>query len=178
MAISHHGSNCFRYPVWEKKHSSNVPVFCAYRTHQTSSTTQECTLKATESSRLWPRTWADRRKLLTSPSSLKNIDLNRYVTKTTGLPTLTDIISELEKPGRDPRASAKVMEFDDRVTSLNDIKTGMELNGIVNNITAFGVFVDLGIKENGLVHISQLCERFISSPAEVYAYTSMSRSGL
>lgn len=106
-------------------------------------------------------------KLLTSPSSLKNIDLNRYVTKTTGLPTLTDIISELEKPGRDPRASAKVMEFDDRVTSLNDIKTGMELNGIVNNITAFGVFVDLGIKENGLVHISQLCERFISSPAEV-----------
>ena len=73
----------------------------------------------------------------------------------------------MEKPGRDPRASAKVMEFDDRVTSLSDIKTGMELNGIVNNITAFGVFVDLGIKENGLVHISQLCDRFISSPAEV-----------
>lgn len=106
-------------------------------------------------------------QLLKSPASLRNIDLSRYITKDTGLPTLTDIISELEKPGRDPRATAEVMEFDDRITSISDIIPDMELNGIVNNITAFGVFVDLGIKENGLVHISQICDRFISSPSEV-----------
>ena len=106
-------------------------------------------------------------KLLASPAKLHEIDLERYVTKTTGLPTLTDIIKELEKPGRDPRATVEVMEFDERVTGIRDLHPDMELNGIVNNITAFGVFVDLGIKENGLVHISQLSDRFVSSPSDV-----------
>lgn len=106
-------------------------------------------------------------KLLASPAKLHEIDLERYVTKTIGLPTLTDIIKELEKPGRDPRVTAEEMEFDDRVTDIRDLHPGMDLNGIVNNITAFGVFVDLGIKENGLVHISQLSDRFVSSPSDV-----------
>lgn len=106
-------------------------------------------------------------QLLKSPTLLQEIDIERYVTKTTGLPTLTDIIKELEKPGRDPRSTVEVMEFDERVTNIRDLHADMELNGIINNITAFGVFVDLGIKENGLVHISQLCDRFISSPSEV-----------
>lgn len=106
-------------------------------------------------------------ELIANKQLLQNIDLHKYVTDKTGLPTLTDIISELEKPGRDPRATVEVLEFDERVKTLSDLQPGMELNGIINNITAFGVFVDIGIKENGLVHISQLCDRFISSPSEV-----------
>lgn len=98
---------------------------------------------------------------------LHSIDLNRYVSEEIGLPTLTDIITELEKPGRDPRSVVEVMEFDERVKSIKDISEGMVLNGIVNNITAFGAFVDIGIKENGLVHISQLCDHFVSSPSEI-----------
>lgn len=96
-----------------------------------------------------------------------SVDLSSYVTEQVGLPTLNDIMRELEKPGRDPRTTVKVMEFDESVKEIRDLKPGMALNGIVNNITAFGVFVDIGIKESGLVHISQLCNRFISSPAEV-----------
>ena len=96
-----------------------------------------------------------------------SVDLSSYVTEQVGLPTLYDIMRELEKPGRDPRTTVKVMEFDESVKEIGDLKPGMVLNGIVNNITAFGVFVDIGIKESGLVHISQLCNRFISSPAEV-----------
>lgn len=98
---------------------------------------------------------------------LHSIDLKRYISDEIGLPTLTDIIAELEKPGRDPRSVAKVMEFDDRVKSIKDLSEGMILNGIVNNITAFGAFVDIGIKENGLVHISQLCDHYVSSPTEI-----------
>lgn len=105
-------------------------------------------------------------ELIANKQLLHNIDLRQYVTDKTGLPTLTDIMSELEKPGRDPRATVEVLEFDERVKVLSDLQPGMELNGIVNNITAFGVFVDIGIKENGLIHISQLCDRFISSPSE------------
>lgn len=105
-------------------------------------------------------------ELIANKQLLQNIDLRQYVTDKTGLPTLTDIMSELEKPGRDPRATVEVLEFDERVKVLSDLQPGMELNGIVNNITAFGVFVDIGIKENGLIHISQLCDRFISSPSE------------
>ncbi len=95
------------------------------------------------------------------------IELSSYVTKQVGLPTLMDIMQELEKPGRDPRSTIKVMEFDESVKKIDDLKPGMILNGIVNNITAFGVFVDIGLKESGLVHISQLCNHFVSSPAEV-----------
>ena len=98
---------------------------------------------------------------------LHSIDLNRYVSNEIGLPTLTDIISELDKPGRDPRSKVEIMEFDERVKSINDLSEGMVLNGIVNNITAFGAFVDIGIKENGLVHISQLCDHFVASPSEI-----------
>ena len=95
------------------------------------------------------------------------ISLEKYVTEDVGLPTLNDIIVELEKPGRDPRSEVKILEFDDRIKTINDLIVGMELNGIVNNVTAFGVFVDIGIKESGLVHISQLSDSYISSPAEV-----------
>ncbi len=98
---------------------------------------------------------------------LRELDLAPYVDKNVGLPTLTDIVLELEKPGRDPRSTVEVMEFDDKVRDIKDLTVGMELNGVINNITAFGCFVDLGLHENGLVHISQLCDHFISSPAEV-----------
>lgn len=95
------------------------------------------------------------------------IDLKKYVTDTVGLPTLTDILQELDKPGRDPRQKIQVFEFDKNVRTLDDLQEGMELLGIVTNITNFGCFVDIGIKENGLVHVSQLADRFVSNPADV-----------
>ena len=95
------------------------------------------------------------------------IDLKKYVTDTVGLPTLTDILQELDKPGRDPRQKIQVFEFDKNVRTLDDLQEGMELPGIVTNITNFGCFVDIGIKENGLVHVSQLANRFVSNPADV-----------
>lgn len=95
------------------------------------------------------------------------IDLKKYVTETVGLPTLTDILQELYKPGRDPRQKIQVFEFDKNVRTLDDLQEGMELPGIVTNITNFGCFVDIGIKENGLVHVSQLADRFVSNPADV-----------
>ncbi len=110
---------------------------------------------------------ADINRLVRDKNLLHNIELDRYVTKEVGLPTLTDIILELEKPGRDPRSMAEEIPFDDTVRKIDDLHLGQELTGKVNNITAFGVFVDLGMKENGLVHISQLSDRFISSPSEI-----------
>ena len=95
------------------------------------------------------------------------IDLKKYVTDTVGLPTLTDILQELDKPGRDPRQKIQVFEFDKNVRTLDDLQEGMELPGIVTNITNFGCFVDIGIKENGLVYVSQLADRFVSNPADV-----------
>lgn len=95
------------------------------------------------------------------------IDLKKYVTDTVGLPTLTDILLELDKPGRDPRQKIQVFEFDKNVRTLDDLQEGMELPGIVTNITNFGCFVDIGIKENGLVHVSQLADRFVSNSADV-----------
>lgn len=95
------------------------------------------------------------------------IDLKKYVTDTVGLPTLTDILQELDKPGRDPRQKIQVFEFDKNVRTLDDLQEGMKLPGIVTNITNFGCFVDIGIKENGLVHVSQLADRFVSNPADV-----------
>ena len=95
------------------------------------------------------------------------INLKKYVTDTVGLPTLTDILQELDKPGRDPRQQIQVFEFDKNVRTLDDLQEGMELPGIVTNITNFGCFVDIGIKENGLVHVSQLADRFVSNPADV-----------
>lgn len=110
---------------------------------------------------------ADVARLMRDRNLLHNIELDRYVTKQVGLPTLTDIVTELEKPGRDPRETVEETFYDDSVRKIDDLHIGMELTGKVNNITAFGVFVDLGMKENGLVHISQLCDRFVSSPSEV-----------
>lgn len=95
------------------------------------------------------------------------IDINKYVTPQVGLPTLTDIMSELEKPGRDPRQAIKVFEFDKNVKTIDDLKKGMILPGIVTNITNFGCFVDVGIKENGLVHVSQLCRQYVTDPTTI-----------
>ena len=95
------------------------------------------------------------------------IDIKKYVSDKVGLPTLTDIMAELEKPGRDPRQAIKVFEFDKNVKTIDDLKVGIVLPGIVTNITNFGCFVDVGIKENGLVHVSQLCREFVSDPTTV-----------
>ncbi|MBN2661937.1 MAG: RNA-binding transcriptional accessory protein [Tannerellaceae bacterium] len=105
--------------------------------------------------------------LITNKELKKKLDLGKYVTGNIGLPTLTDIMEELDKPGRDPRQTIKVFEFDPNVKKLEDLKEGMVLPGIVTNITAFGCFVDVGIKENGLVHISEMADRFISDPTQV-----------
>ena len=106
-------------------------------------------------------------ELIANKEKISKIKLEDYVTKEIGILTLKDIVKELEKPGLDPRKSAKVFEFDPTVTSIKNVRTGMVLPGIVNNITAFGCFVDIGIKESGLVHISQLKEGFVSDVNEV-----------
>jgi uncharacterized protein len=101
-------------------------------------------------------------ELIGNKEVLSNIKLSSYCTETIGLPTLSDIVKELEKPGVDPRKAAKLFEFDPTVKKISDVKVGMSLPGIVNNITNFGCFVDIGIKESGLVHISKLANEFIS----------------
>jgi uncharacterized protein len=106
-------------------------------------------------------------KLIHNKEVIHSINLKDYITEKIGLPTLTDILLELEKPGRDPRSGVKVFEFDQTIRKIEDLKTGMELPGVVTNVTNFGAFVDIGIKENGLVHISQMADRYISNPAEV-----------
>ncbi len=106
-------------------------------------------------------------QLITSDEARKKIDVKRYVSPEVGLPTLADIMRELEKPGRDPRSTAQVLEFDDNVHDIRDLRKDMELNGIVTNVTKFGAFVDIGIHENGLVHISQLADRRVSDPSRV-----------
>lgn len=95
------------------------------------------------------------------------IDLKKYITSTVGLPTLQDIMQELDKPGRDPRQAIKVFSFDPDVKTIADLREGQVLPGIVTNITNFGCFVDIGIKENGLVHVSQLADKFVSDPTEI-----------
>lgn len=98
---------------------------------------------------------------------LKRADLTRYVTDTTGLPTLKDIIRELEKPGRDPRAEFTYATFKEGVNDLSDLREGMELEGVVTNVANFGAFVDIGVHQDGLVHISQLADRFVSDPKDI-----------
>ena len=95
------------------------------------------------------------------------INLDKYITEKAGLPTLKDIMDELEKPGRDPRQCIRVFEFDPNIRTIQDLKEGMVLPGIVTNITNFGCFIDIGIKENGLVHVSQLADRYVSDPTEI-----------
>ncbi|NLK48930.1 MAG: RNA-binding transcriptional accessory protein [Bacteroidales bacterium] len=106
-------------------------------------------------------------KLIHNKELIQQIDLQAYITDEIGLPTLTDIVTELEKPGRDPRKQVQVLEFDANIRQIEDLQSGMELPGIITNITNFGAFVDIGIKENGLIHISKMADRFISNPAEV-----------
>lgn len=108
-------------------------------------------------------------QLIDSPDKRSRIDISRYVTPTTGLPTLNDIMAELEKPGRDPRGQAETFSFDARVHTPEDLIAGMELPGIVTNITNFGAFVDIGVHQDGLVHISQMADHFVRDPNEVVA---------
>ena len=96
----------------------------------------------------------------------RQVDIKRYVTTEMGLPTLNDIMTELAKPGRDPREQLEEFSFDDRVSTIDDLEVGMVLPGIVSNITAFGAFVNIGVHQDGLVHVSQICRRFISSPLD------------
>ena len=104
--------------------------------------------------------------LIRNSEKIKEIVLNDFVSEKVGLPTLNDIVEELEKPGRDPRPRPKVFSFSQHITTFNDLHEGMVLPGIVNNITKFGAFVDIGIKENGLLHVSEIANRFISDPSE------------
>jgi len=97
----------------------------------------------------------------------EKIDLEQYVSEKVGLPTLNDILSELSKPGRDPREQFETFRFEEGVEKIEDVKPGMKLPGIVTNLTAFGVFVDIGVHQDGLVHISELSNRFVKNPAEV-----------
>lgn len=104
--------------------------------------------------------------LISDSTLCQQINLNDFVTDKCGLPTLTDIMKELEKPGRDPRPKAKIFSFDSKINKLDDLQVGMVVPGIVNNIAKFGAFVDIGIKENGLIHVSEIADRFISDPTE------------
>ncbi|MGQ4646804.1 Tex-like N-terminal domain-containing protein [Lyngbya aestuarii] len=106
-------------------------------------------------------------KITQAADRLKSMDLKQYVTDTVGLPTLRDIISELEKPGRDPRAEFKYATFKEGVKEIKDLTEGMELEGIVTNVANFGAFVDIGVHQDGLVHISQLADRFVDDPKQV-----------
>ena len=105
--------------------------------------------------------------LINNISTRESIDIKRYITEEVGLPTLTDIMKELEKPGRDPREQIEEFEFDSSVQTIDDLREGMELPGIVTNITNFGAFVDIGVHQDGLVHVSQLADKYVSDPTTV-----------
>ncbi|PMB18496.1 RNA-binding transcriptional accessory protein, partial [Fischerella thermalis CCMEE 5319] len=98
---------------------------------------------------------------------LKKANLKKYVTETVGEPTLRDILKELEKPGRDPRAEFKYATFQEGIKEISDLQVGMELEGIVTNVANFGAFVDIGVHQDGLVHISQLADRFVDDPKKI-----------
>ena len=106
-------------------------------------------------------------QLIGDAAKRKAVDIKKYVTDTVGMPTLTDIMAELEKPGRDPREQIEEFEFDKKVTSVDDLVAGMVLPGIVTNITNFGAFVDVGVHQDGLVHVSQLADRYVADPTQV-----------
>jgi len=107
------------------------------------------------------------RDLMRSSELRQRLELARYVGGPIGLPTLNDIVSELAKPGRDPRQAFEAVRFSDAVHTLEDLQKGMTLPGVVTNVTAFGAFVDIGVHQDGLVHISQLADRFVKDPNEV-----------
>ena len=106
-------------------------------------------------------------QLIGDAAKRKAVDIKKYVTDTVGMPTLTDIMAELEKPGRDPREQIEEFEFDKNVTSVDDLVAGMVLPGIVTNMTNFGAFVDVGVHQDGLVHVSQLADRYVADPTQV-----------
>jgi uncharacterized protein len=105
--------------------------------------------------------------LISNPQLRQQVDIRRYVTDTIGIPTLTDIMQELEKPGRDPREQLEAFEFDPNVKEVDDLVEGMILPGIVTNITNFGAFVDIGVHQDGLVHVSQLANKYVKDPNDV-----------
>ena len=105
--------------------------------------------------------------LINNPALREGIDIRKYITEEIGVPTLTDIMKELEKPGRDPREQIEEFEFDSSVQTVEDLHEGMELPGIVTNITNFGAFVDIGVHQDGLVHVSQMADRYVSDPTQI-----------
>jgi uncharacterized protein len=105
--------------------------------------------------------------LLRNEQLRKRIDLKQYANDQVGLPTLNDIVTELAKPGRDPREQFEVVRFAEGIEKIEDVKPGMKLPGIVTNVTAFGAFVDIGVHQDGLIHVSQLADRFVKDPNEV-----------
>ena len=106
-------------------------------------------------------------ELISSKEKRDSIQLEKYVSQEVGMPTLRDIMAELEKPGRDPRSNIEVFSFDDTIRTIDDLKQGMVLPGIVTNITNFGCFVDIGVKENGLIHVSEMSDSYVSDPTTV-----------
>jgi len=106
-------------------------------------------------------------KLVGRSELVKRIDIERYIDDRRGLPTLHDIVHELEKPGRDPRAEFEEIGFNPQITEFEQVQSGMVMNGVVTNVTQFGAFVDIGVHQDGLVHISELANRFVRDPAEV-----------
>lgn len=109
----------------------------------------------------------DVKSLIGKDSTIKNINLQAYVTEKIGLPTLNDIAKELAKPGRDPREKISVLEFDENLKTMEDLKVGMIVPGIITNVTRFGAFVDIGIKENGLIHVSEMANKYIDDPSKI-----------
>ena len=107
------------------------------------------------------------KSLIGNEEACNKIELSRYVNDRIGLPTLKDIMDELKKPGRDPRSVAKVFSFADNIHTIDDLEIGMVVPGIVTNLTNFGAFVDIGVKQDGLVHISEIADKYISNPADV-----------
>jgi uncharacterized protein len=105
--------------------------------------------------------------LMADPALRRRIELDRYVDEDVGLPTLRDILDELARPGRDPRDRFEPFQFADGVQGIEDLQPGMKLPGIVTNITNFGAFVDVGVHQDGLVHVSELADRFVRDPSEV-----------
>src|SRR5688572_9414912 len=105
--------------------------------------------------------------LIAQPSLRKQVNRKKYLSENVGEFTINDILAELEKPGRDPRAQAEEFRFDENIKSIADVKAGITVPGIVTNITNFGAFVDIGVKQDGLLHISQMSDSYISDPNQV-----------
>jgi uncharacterized protein len=105
--------------------------------------------------------------MINNPEVREEIDLEDYVDSDVGLPTLNDILDELEKPGRDPRPEFEPFDFSDEVNEIDDLEEGMVIPGIVSNVTNFGAFVDIGLKSDGLVHISELADEYVEHPGDV-----------